>query len=131
MQACYFPHININNIGFLVSNLHWNEMGNFSKLVHHHHDKIMLLACSRKFGDEIYCHHFPLPLRNGQWLQQPSWVSMLILDLLTLQTFSNVLNNFLLHASPIILALDCCNIFLISWVSSIRYIMHFFQDNTP
>jgi hypothetical protein len=31
-----------------------------------------MLACSRKFGDEIHCHHFPLPLRKGNWLQQPS-----------------------------------------------------------
>jgi hypothetical protein len=39
-------------------------LGNFSKLIYHYHDRIMLFVCSGKFGDEIHCYNFPFPLRN-------------------------------------------------------------------
>jgi hypothetical protein len=117
-----------NGQGGLLEFLQKNQGGLLGGIFHYHHDSIMLLACFGKFRDEIHCHHFPLPLKNGQWLQKPTWVPTLNLVFLAFHTFSNVLSILPLHAWPIVLSLDCCNCFMISWVPNIRHIMHLFQN---
>jgi hypothetical protein len=129
MQSWHFLYKNIRNIYCLVSIFQWNKMGIFCKLVHHHHDRIMHLSCSRQSRNKIHCYYFPLPFRNGQRLHQPFWVPMLIFKFLVFHTSSDVFNNLSLHTWLKVMALDRCHNFLISRVPCIWNIMHFMQNH--
>jgi hypothetical protein len=89
-----------------------------------------LLAHSGQSCNKIHGHHFPLPFRNGQRMQQSCWVPMFCLNFLVFHTSCDVFCYLSLHTQKKVLALDCCYGFLISRVPCIRNIMHLMKNYT-
>src|SRR3954467_142520 len=80
--------------------LHWEEVGNFGKVVDDDKDGIVLLLRQREARDEIHLYVIPFPLRYLKWLKYPCMLLVSCLLSRAHITLGHKPGNIPLHTSP-------------------------------
>ena len=101
------PSHNLINVEFClilgsVSRLHKDKVGRLSYFVHNNPYRVMLSPHLRKTDHEVHINGLPFPSWNLNNLSKTSRLEMFYLNLLTIRTLVHIINNFFLHAIPLI-----------------------------
>ena len=131
MQFKNLLHEDFCNVVKLMCGLNRYKMCFLCQIVHHSRDGIMLSPSHWKYCNKIHGNNFTFPFWDRQRLQQPCWVLMLNLYLLTFHAPWNIFSHVLFHSWLKVLLSGCSNCPLISWVTRIWSLMDFIHDNSP
>ena len=100
MQTDYSRHIQLCKLVSLVGGLDENDVSYLCQHVHHNPYCIIASMSLWQACDEIHADIIPLPLWNGQWLDESGWFLVFCLHFVAYVAIGQKIGNVLLHPIP-------------------------------